>query len=124
MWRKLGQAAMLVGLGLLAGVVLLGRVYAKARGGGLLSRLGGNGSSGPTVSGGVVGARENLSGLRDGRADVDRGVDEVERGADSISAGHDDIARGQRLLVSTNQRLRAFIERNRGSEPGATEAQP
>ena len=116
---------MLVGLGILAGAVLLGRVYAKARGGSLLSRLGGNGGSlGPTVAGGVDGARENLTGLRDGRADVDRGVDEAERGATGISSGVDDIARGQRLLVSTNQRLRAFIERNRGSGQGTTEAQP
>ena len=126
MWRKIGQAATLVGLGILAGAVIIGRFYARARGGGVLSRIGIGGSNGgESVSRGVDGAREHLSGLRDSGATIDRGVASVDRGADSIDAGVDSVALGHGKLVSTNRRLRLFIDAHRGrSENGTTPDTP
>ena len=126
MWRKLGQAAMLVGLGILAGAVVIWRVYARARGGGVLSRIGINGGNGgESVSRGVDGAREHLEGIRDSGAIIDRGVASVDRGTDSIDAGIDSVTLGHGKLVSTNRRLRLFIDAHRGrSESGTTPDTP
>ena len=122
MWRKLGQAALLVGLGILAGAVIIGRIYAKARGGGLLSRVGiDSDTGGESVSDGVGRARKHLAEIRDGGATVERGIAGVELGAAGISSGRDSVARGHGRLVSTNERLRLFIDAHRGRLPSAAE---